>query len=106
MEILDFREGALVSRLNAADDLKKARAQIRSGRDVLVDLGSNLAMTSWVDGFLVHVARDVPELIIVTSSDVTRNHLVRVFSSRGVHARVSRTRADALRGEFDRIPAA
>jgi hypothetical protein len=108
IKILDFREGPLASRISAAEDLRRV-GDISPGAEVLVDLGDNLATTSWVDGFLVPVARSAgesPGLAIVAASVVTRNHIARVFSSRGIHARIADTRDAALHGEFVRIPAA
>lgn len=109
MQVLDFSEKPLVSRLHAADDLREVREQITSGTEFIVHLGRNLATTSWVDGFLVPLARTLglaTGLAIVAESDVTRSHLQRVFASRGIRARVSRTREEALRGAFELIPAA
>ena len=108
MEIFDFREGSLASRIHAAEDLRRVQGRIPGATEFLVDLGHNLATTSWVDGFLVPIAREVgePGLAIVATSDVTRKHIARVFSSRRIHARVAMTRDGALQGEFVRIPAA
>lgn len=109
MRILDFSEGSLSSRVYAAYHLRTVVAEIAEGMDIIVDLGGNLATTSWVDGFLVPIARRAgpnPGLAIVATSPLTRKHLLRVFSSRGVHARVATTRDAALHGEFERIPAA
>lgn len=106
MQILDFREHLLVSRFHAADDLQRANESIESGNDILVDLGDNLATTSWVDGFLVPIARRTSKLTIVTSSDLTRKHVTRVFTSRGVRAGIASTRGEALKGHVERIPAA
>ncbi|HEY0395331.1 MAG TPA: hypothetical protein VGD01_12615 [Candidatus Elarobacter sp.] len=108
-EILDFQERSLASRIQAADDLRRLEERVQPGGEVLVDLGENLATTSWVDGFLVPIARragDEPGLAIVAASEVTRNHIARVFTSRGIHARIAKTRDAALDGDFVRIPAA
>jgi hypothetical protein len=107
IEVLDFREGVLASRLTAAEDLRKVPPDMATGTSVLIDIGDNLATTSWVDGFLVPLARRLGEeyaLIIVAASDVTRNHITRVFSSRGVKARIANTRDAAIQGEWNLIP--
>ena len=106
MHILDYRDLSLASRIHAADHLRDAEPILTDAEDVLVDLGSNLATTSWVDGFLVPMARTLGSrsITIVSDSDLTRAHLARVFSSRGLTARVSRTRNDALDGRFDTVP--
>ena|ERR1700676_2728710 len=107
MQILDYRDLPLASRVHAADHLRDAQATLAGSDDILVDLGGNLATTSWVDGFLVPVARKLVSaggIAIVSDSDLTRAHLVRVFSSRGLKARVARTRSDALTGQFDILP--
>lgn len=109
MYILDYRDRPLASRVHAADDLRDVLNAATGSDDLLIDLGSNLATTSWVDGFLVPIARAVRAgavIAIVSDSEVTRSHLVRVFASRGLTARVSRTRDEALSGRFDILPAA
>jgi len=106
MQILDFRERLLVSRFQAADDLKCTDAEIESGNAIIIDLGDNLATTSWVDGFLVPVARRAAKLTIVTTSEITKKHVTRVFTSRGVRAGVAKTREEALKGQIGEIPAA
>jgi hypothetical protein len=107
MRILDYRNRTLASRVHAADDLRDVQSALAGSEELLVDLGTNLATTSWVDGFLVPVARTLaagPPIAIVSDSDITRSHLVRVFASRGLRARVARTRDDALTGRFDVLP--
>jgi hypothetical protein len=109
MRILDYRDRPLASRIHAADDLLDAQSALADSDDLIVDLGSNLATTSWVDGFLVPVARKLgssANIAIVSDSEVTRSHVRRVFASRGLRARVSRTRAEALDGRFDLLPTA
>jgi hypothetical protein len=109
MLILDYRDRPLASRIHAADDLQDVQSTLIGSDELIVDLGANLATTSWVDGFLVPVARTLgasAHLAIVSDSDVTRSHVMRVFASRGLHARVARTRAEALDGRFDLIPRA
>jgi hypothetical protein len=109
MRILDYRERPLASRIHAADDLRDVQGSLTGSDDLIVDLGTNLATTSWVDGFLVPVARTLglsAGIAIVSDSDVTRSHLVRVFASRGLRARVARTRDEALTGRFDLLPKA
>jgi len=106
LKIIDFTEGALASRMQAADDLERTKAQALCGSPLIIDLGDNLAMTSWVDGYLVPVARRSEHLIIVTRSELTRSHLRRVFASRKVRATVAQTRSDALAGRVEQIPAA
>jgi hypothetical protein len=110
MKILDYRTGSLASRVRAADDLREVEGSL-STKEILVDLGSNLAATSWVDGFLVPIARTAEAaktttITIVSSSDVTRSHMSRVFASRGLRVRVARTRDEALMGQFEIIPTA
>jgi len=107
MRILDYRNRTLASRIHAADDLRDVQSALADHDELLLDLGTNLATTSWVDGFLVPVARRLHSgepIAIVCDSDVTRAHLVRVFASRGLRARVARTRDDALTGRFDVLP--
>jgi len=109
MRILDYRDRPLASRIHAADDLRDVQSALTGFNDLIVDLGSNLATTSWVDGFLVPVARTLgssANIAIVSDSDVTRSHVTRVFASRGLRARVARTRAEALDGRFDLLPSA
>lgn len=107
MYVLDYRNKPLASRIHAADDLREAQRALNGSEELLVDLGSNLATTSWVDGFLVPIARKlgVASIIaIVSDSEVTRSHLRRVFASRGLRARVARSRDDAMTGRFDLLP--
>jgi len=107
MHILDYRDRPLASRVHAADDLRDVQSALVGAEEFLVDLGSNLATTSWVDGFLVPIARTFgagTAIVIVSDSEVTRSHLIRVFTSRGLRARLSRTRDEALTGRFDLLP--
>jgi hypothetical protein len=109
MQILDYRNRSLASRVHAADDLRDAQSALARPEDVLVDLGENLATTSWVDGFLIPIARrlqDANPITIVSDSEVTRSHVSRVFRSRGLRARVARTRDEAMLGRFDLLPKA
>jgi hypothetical protein len=109
MRILDYRDRPLASRVHAADDLRDVESALTGSDDLIVDLGTNLATTAWVDGFLVPVARTFGSsgnIAIVSDSDVTRSHVVRVFRSRGLRARVARTRDEALDGRFDLLPSA
>ena len=107
MHILDYRHRPLASRIHAADDLHDVQSALSGSDELLVDLGSNLATTSWVDGFLIPVARKVGAasgIAIVSDSEVTRSHLIRVFTSRGLRARIARTRDEAMTGHFDLLP--
>ena len=109
MRILDYRDRPLASRIHAADDLRDVQSALTGSDDLVVDLGTNLATTSWVDGFLVPVARTLGSaavIAIVSDSEVTRSHVMRVFTSRGLRARIARTRAEALDGHFDLLPSA
>ena len=109
MRILDYRDRPLASRIHAADHLQDEASALTGSEDLIVDLGTNLATTSWVDGFLVPVARTLRSsgnIAIVSDSDVTRSHVTRVFASRGLRARVARTLAEALDGRFDLLPSA
>jgi|SRR5579884_1235713 len=107
MQILDYRDRPLVSRTYAADDLSAVQSVLTFQEEIIVDLGANLATTAWVDGFLVPIARrfgSTLPIAIVSDSDVTRSHVIRVFGSRGLRARIARTREDALGGRFDVVP--
>ena len=101
---LDFSGGRLVSRAAAADDLMRFSTQY-DGADVEVDLGDNLAMTSWVDGCLVEIARIVAaaqaRLIVYATDAETREHIDFVFHRRSLALTVGYTRASVAAGELE-----
>ena len=105
---LDFREQALINRVVAKRDLEEARQSIRhNSGDILIDIGSNVATTSWVDAFLAPLVASIDRPVtVIVDSNVTRSHIERVFQVRGGSVRVARNEADAIRGAVDIIPAA
>lgn len=105
---LDFREQALVNRLVAQRDLAEALDSIKTRTgDVVVDIGSNVATTSWVDAFLAPlVALSERHITVIADSDVTRSHINRVFRARGHRVEIARNEEEARRGAVEVIPAA
>jgi hypothetical protein len=104
---LDFREEPLVNRVVAKRSLESALRAIASGSgEVVVDIGANVATTSWVDGFLAPLVATGARVTVILDSDVTRRHIERVFRARGVQVRVARNEYDASRGDVETIPAA
>lgn len=104
---LDFREEALVNRVVAKESLESLLRSIGSGdRDVFVDIGSNVATTSWVDGFLAPLVATGANVTVILDSAVTRSHIERVFRARGAQVRVARSEDDAASGTVELIPAA
>jgi hypothetical protein len=108
MIYIEFREKPLVNRIDARADLAGALARVAGSEDsVVLDLGSNVATTSWVDGFLVPFSLEIgARLTVVAMSDVSRAHIARVFRARGASVAVARTEADARSGAAEHIPAA
>jgi len=105
---LDFREQALVNRLVAQRDLTEALNLIGTGTgNIVIDIGSNVATTSWVDAFLARlVASSDRRITVIVDSDVTRSHIERVFQARGRQIEIARTEEDVKRGVVETIPAA
>jgi predicted site-specific integrase-resolvase len=105
---LDYREAALVNRLVAQRDLANALEAIGTATgDVVVDIGSNVATTSWVDGFLAPlVASTGRRVTVIADSNVTLSHIERVFQARGRRIEVARNEEDAAHGAVYVIPAA
>ena len=105
---LDYREQALVNRLVAKQDLADALDSIgTSTGDVVVDIGSNVATTSWIDAFLAPlVAQSGRRITVIVDSDVTRSHIDRVFQARGHRVEIARNEEDVKRGTVEVIPAA
>jgi len=105
---LDYRDQALVNRLVAQRDLAAAMEALKAADgDIVVDIGSNVATTSWVDAFLAPlVASSGRRVIVIADSSVTISHIARVFQVRGHRIEVARNVEDAVRGTVDVIPAA
>jgi hypothetical protein len=109
MLLLHYDERPLVNRLVAKEDLADALERIKSseGDTVVVDLGSNVATTSWVDGFLVpFVASAGRTITVIAGSEVSRAHIARVFAARGLRVSVARSVDDIARGATETVPAA
>jgi hypothetical protein len=105
---LDFGEHPLVNRLVAREDLANALDEIaKDDGDVIVDLGSNVATTSWVDAFLVPLVSKIDRpIVVIATSDVSRSHIATVLRARGLRVTVARTNDDARRGLGEPLPAA
>jgi hypothetical protein len=109
MMLLHFDERPLVNRLVAKEDLANALERIKSSADdtVVVDLGSNVATTSWVDGFLVPFMTSAGRTVtVIAASEVSRAHIARVFAARGLCVAVARSADDIARGVTETVPAA
>lgn len=109
MLLLHYDERPLVNRLVAKEDLADALQRIDSsdGDAVVVDLGSNVATTSWVDGFLVPLMASIGgRVTVIAGSEVSRAHIARVFAARGLHVAVARSVDDVARGATETVPAA
>ena len=103
--IVDFRDRPLLTRVGGQDALKTVESIIAESRvPFVLDLGDNLATTSWIDELLVPLLERGVVASLVSSSNVTRSHIERVLRARGLAVVVAASREDISTDKAVLIP--